>query len=88
MAQNCAHPTVFGCRGEYLGALTGGGSSLRRTRLRLRVPCFRGKYREISGFRGNNGDAARAFANKFKAFAGNSLKYGTGNFASETGNFT
>ena len=24
MAQNRAHPTVFGCRGEYLGALTGG----------------------------------------------------------------
>ena len=24
MAQKRAHPTVFGCRGEYLGALTGG----------------------------------------------------------------
>ena len=47
MAQNCAHPTVFGCRGEYLGALTGGGGSHRRTRLCSRFPCFAGKYREI-----------------------------------------
>jgi hypothetical protein len=29
MAQNRAHPTVFGCRGEYLGALTGGEGGIR-----------------------------------------------------------
>jgi hypothetical protein len=29
MAQNRAHPTVFGCRGEYLGALTGGVGGIR-----------------------------------------------------------
>jgi hypothetical protein len=37
MAQNRAHPTVFGCRGEYLGALTGGGGSHERTRYGLPV---------------------------------------------------
>ena len=39
MAQNRAHPTVFGCSGEYLGALTGGEGGFEPT-VRLPVQRF------------------------------------------------
>ena len=50
MAQNRAHPTVFGCRGEYLGALTGGGGSHQRTRLCGEFSLLSGKVQGISAY--------------------------------------
>ena len=59
----------------------GGGGSHRRTRLRLGIPCFAGKYREILPLEAGDGDPALTLANKFKAFPPNSLRIETGNFA-------
>ena len=66
----------------YINSLiAGGGGSHRRTRLRLVVPCFAGKYREILPLEAGEAIAALALANKFKAFPSNSLRIETGNFA-------
>jgi hypothetical protein len=59
----------------------GGGGSHRRTRLRLGIPCFAGKYREILVLEAGDGDPGLALANKFEVFPPNSLRIGTGNFA-------
>jgi hypothetical protein len=50
-------------------------------RLRLGIPCFEGKYREIRRLRLVMRDPALASANKFKVFPSESLRIEAGNFA-------
>ena len=73
----------------------GGGSSRRRTRLRLKFPANREKNREICNFGGASADQKAHEPNVFWAFEVNSLLertgnffVGTGNFGAGTGNFT
>jgi hypothetical protein len=69
-------------KNRYMSVLVdGGGGSHRRTRLRLGIPCFAGKYREIRRLRLVMRDPALASANKFKVFPSESLRIEAGNFA-------
>jgi hypothetical protein len=72
-------PKPLNNKGEK--AIFGGGGSHRRTRLRLGIPCFEGKYREIRRLRLVMRDPALASANKFKVFPSESLRIEAGNFA-------
>ena len=53
--------------------LAGGGGSHRRTRLCLGIPCFAGKYREISAIDADIGSLTFTFASKSRASLASSL---------------